>query len=95
MFLKYAIDYARIQNGLCIRARQIGDTMHPSGRHIGKTIKKLMNEWRIPVNCRDTWPLLCDEAGVLLVPGYACDQRVCPDEKTKHFLVWESLSVTG
>ncbi len=95
MFLKYAIDYARIQSGLCIRSRQIGDAMHPSGRHIGKTIKKLMNEWHIPVNCRDNWPLLCDESGVLLVPGYACDQRVCPDEKTKHFLVWEPLSVTG
>ena len=89
MFFKYSVDYDRIQNGLHIRCRREGDYLHPAGRGIGKSLKKLMNEWRIPASRRDCLPLLCDETGVLLVPGYACDERVKITEATKHFLVWQ------
>ena len=67
--------------------------MHPSGRRIGKSIKKLMNEWKIPEHTRDLFPLVCDDAGVVLVPGYACDERVKPTADTKHFLVWHNDAV--
>ncbi len=95
MFFKYAIAYDTIHGSLCLRSRREGDYMHPAGRKIGKTLKKLLIEWRVPSFARDDLPLLCDEVGVLLVPGYACDERVRPDEKTKHFLVWQELSETG
>ena len=62
--------------------------MHPAARNIGKSLKKLMNEWHIPAHLRDTYPILCDDVGVVLVPGYGCDERVRPTDDTKHFLVW-------
>lgn len=92
MFSNYSVDYARIQDSLCIRPRRMGDVLHPAGRGVGKTLKKWMNEWHVPVVERDTLPVLCDEGGVLLVPGYACDQRACPTKDTKVFLVWQAVT---
>lgn len=87
-FFKYAIDCDRIQGGLSVRCRQDGDRFHPAGRNVGKTVKGLFQEERIPVYDRDNFPLLCDNAGIVLMPGVACDSRVCPTGSTKHFLVW-------
>lgn len=85
MFFKYAIDYDKIGNGLYWRARTTGDYIHPAGRNVGKSVKTLMSEWRM--SDRDGYPLLCDTDGVLLVPGYCCDERVRTTDSTKHFLV--------
>lgn len=88
-----AIDYDKVKGKLRLRCRRTGDYMHPSGRGVGKSLKKLMNEWRIPSHLRDTYPLLCDEDGVILVPRYACDQRVSITENTKHYLVCTEVDV--
>lgn len=87
-FFKYSIDCDRIQGGLYLRCRRDGDEFHPACRRVGKTLKKLYQELRVPVYYRDTYPLLCDDAGILLMPGVGCDSRACPDDSTKHFLVW-------
>lgn len=87
-FFNYAIDCDRIQGSLTVRSRRDGDRFHPAGRRVGKTLKSLFQELRIPTYDRDTYPLLCDEKGIVLMPGVACDSRVCPDDSTKHFLVW-------
>lgn len=95
MFFKYAVDCDRIQGDLYIRTRREGDVMHPAGRCVGKTIKKLMNELKVPVAEREQFPLLCDDGGVLLLAGYCCDERVRPQANTKHFLVWEPAEEQG
>ena len=87
LFLNQVLDYDTIQGGLTIRTRQSGDTLRPAGRGISKSIKKLMNEWKIPANIRDFYPLVCDETGVLLVPGFACDQRAVVTDTTKRCLI--------
>jgi len=87
LFANSAIDYDTIQGGLCLRPRQTGDTLHLAGRGIHKSLKKLMNEWKIPAQKRDGYPLLCDDTGVLLIPGYACDQRAVITPETKRLLV--------
>lgn len=94
-FLQSAIDYDKIQGGLYVRGRREGDILHPAGRGIGKTIKKLMNEWKIPANRRGSFPLLCDERGAVLIPGYSCDERVRITDDTKHFLVWSTCTELG
>ncbi len=92
MFFKYTIDYDRINSGLYWRVRTAGDYIHPAGRNVGKSIKTLMSEWRM--TDRDQYPLLCDEDGVLLVPGYCCDERVRTTDSTKHFLVCTIRKIT-
>ncbi len=87
-FLKFALDYDKIQGGLTIRGRRDGDHFHPAGRNVGKTLKSLFQEMRVPTYDRDEVLLLCDENGIVLMPGVACDSRVCPTDSTKHFLVW-------
>lgn len=85
MFFKYTIDYDKIKSGLYWRFRRMGDYMHPAGRHVGKTLKTLMSEWHL--SDRKAYPLLCDGDGVVLIPGYCCDERVRTHEDTNHFLV--------
>ena len=93
LLLQSTVDCDKIVGKLRLRCRQEGDYMHPSGRGVGKSIKKLMIEWRIPAHWRDAYPLLCDDAGVVLVPGYACDERVKPDVNSKHYLVCQLSEV--
>ena len=85
MFFKYAVDYDKIKSGLYWRTRQAGDYMHPAGRNVGKSLKTLMSEWHL--SGRNEYPLLCDDDGVMLIPGYCCDERVRTGEDTNHFLV--------
>lgn len=95
LFLQSSIDCDKIVGKLSLRSRQTGDYLHPVGRGVGKSLKKLMNEWHIPAHLRNTYPLLCDESGVVLVPGYACDERVACRDTTKHYLVCEISKVQG
>ena len=88
MFFKYTCDYDKIQGDLSVRCRLAGDAMHPAGRHVGKSVKTIMNEQQLPVGERPRYPIVCDSEGIVLVPGICCDERVRTDEHTKHFLVW-------
>lgn len=95
LFSQCAVDRDKINGKLHWRTRVQGDYMHPCGRGVGKSIKKLMNEWQIPAHLRDGYPLLCDESGIILVPGYTCDERVSITETTKHYLECEMDVVQG
>ena len=53
------------------------------GRGCRKTLKKLFNEFRVPVALRERTPVLRDEGGVVMVPGFACDERVSITESTQ------------
>lgn len=88
LFAKCAVDYDTIQGDLLVRTRKAGDKLRPAGRGISKSIKKLMNEWELPAEERDGYPLLCDDAGVLLVPGFGCDQRASVTDATKRYLIF-------
>lgn len=87
LFANWAIDYDTIQGTLQVRSRQVGDSLRPAGRGIEKSIKKLMNEWGVPTEERNFLPLLCDEQGILCVPGYGCDQRAAITDQTKRVLI--------
>lgn len=93
LLLQCAVDCDKINGKLYLRCRLEGDYMHPSGRGVGKSLKKWMNEWRVPAHLRDVFPILCDDDGVVLVPGYASDERVRITESTKHYLVCKVLEV--
>ena len=86
-YLKNACDYDKLSGRLVIRTRQPGDAYHPAGRKVGKMVKKLFNEVHMPLTDRESWPILWDEKGIVLVPGFGCDQRVVPDAETKRLLI--------
>lgn len=74
--LTNTLNYDMITTSIFIRSRLPGDRLHPAGRGVGKSLKKLYNEARIPEQRRRELPILCDAQGILLVPGVAADQRV-------------------
>lgn len=89
-YLKNALDYDKICGRLTIRNRQPGDAYHPVDRKTGKTLKKLFNEAHLSLNERQSMPVIWDEQGIVLVPGFGCDQRVKPGDGTKRFLVYQA-----
>ena len=50
-----------------VRSRQSGDTIRLSGGT--RSVKKLFIDRKIPAAQRDTIPLLCDDGGILGIPG--------------------------
>lgn len=85
--LQSACDYDKIQGAAHIRTRKQGDEYHPFRRGGGKTLKKWMNECRVPACRRDQLPIVTDDEGVLLVGTLGCDNRVAIDEQTRRILV--------
>lgn len=86
ILLKNAMDYAMIHHSLYWRSRQEGDRYKPIGRPT-KTLKKLLNEIKVPVWNRDMWPVLCDQTGIVWVAGCGCDQRVAVTAATRKVLL--------
>ena len=67
-----------------MRPRQAGDSIRLTGRP-EKTLKKLFIEQKIPKRQRQTIPVIADDAGVIAVVGFGCDER----RKTDHGPVLE------
>lgn len=52
---------------MMVRSRRAGDALRLYGGT--KLLKKLLIDKKIPAACRDRIPVICDDAGVLAVPG--------------------------
>lgn len=78
--LKNTMNYAKITGAITVRQRLPGDRYRPAGRRCGKTLKKLFNEAEIPLEERERLPVLCDEAGILQVAGFVCDERAAVED---------------
>ena len=59
-------DFDKINGVLIARNRRPGDKIFINGMH--KSLKKLMNEKKIPLNLRSRIPIICDESGILAIP---------------------------
>ncbi len=80
-------DCDKIGGNVNVRARLPQDKISPAGRNCTKTLKKLYNELKIPLEMRDTYPVITDDKGVIGVYGYSVDDRVKIDENTKNVLL--------
>ncbi len=86
-FLTYqGPDGDKIGTSLHLRTRKEGDSITLVHRKCTKSLKKLMNEQKIPHSQRDRLLVLADETGVLWVEGIGCDARCTPTQQTKHQL---------
>ena len=80
MSIQADLSSAIIEGSLYIRPKKDGDKIYYGG--MTHKLKKLFNDRKIPVSKRQFVPILCDEKGVLWVPGFGvrddgvpCDQR--------------------
>lgn len=85
--IAFYCDYDKIVGNIFVRPRIEGDTISPANRGVTKSLKKLFNEYAIPVENRGNVPVACDDNGVIGVCGYCCDERVKVEDKTKNVLL--------
>ncbi|HAO24609.1 MAG: tRNA lysidine(34) synthetase TilS [Methylophaga sp.] len=64
--------------GLSIRFRQGGEKIQLPGKTHHQSLKKLFQEWQIPVWQRDTIPLLFADQELVAIVGYVCAKTVKP-----------------
>ncbi|MBO5852437.1 MAG: tRNA lysidine(34) synthetase TilS [Clostridia bacterium] len=82
-FLKNAIDCDKIDGKSVIRTRAASDEIRLFGRRCTKSLKKLMNELKIPEELRDAIPIASDDSGVIWIYGIGVAERVAVTENTK------------
>ncbi|MBQ4100826.1 MAG: tRNA lysidine(34) synthetase TilS, partial [Oscillospiraceae bacterium] len=90
--LKNLIDYGKIFGMAVIRQRQDGDNIRLLGRGCTKSLKKLLQESKIPAQQRDKLFVVSDEKGVIFVEGFGVAERVAVDKTTKHIIKIEKIT---
>lgn len=70
------IDCDKIFGKLIIRNKRNGDAFSPKGFKGTKKLKKLFQEKGIPPEKRGGYPVLCDDKGIIAVPGFGVSERV-------------------
>lgn len=70
---------AIIDGSLYLRPKKDGDTVYYGG--MTHKLKKLFNDRKIPLSLRKRLPILCDDRGVVWVPGFGVRDDRVPKEK--------------
>lgn len=68
-----------ISGSLYLRPKKDGDTIYYGG--MTHKLKKLFSDRKIPVSKRKRIPILCDDNGVVWVPGFGVRDDCVPEEK--------------
>lgn len=85
--LTFLADYDKISEYGVLRTKRQGDSYAPKGRGCTKSLKKWMNEAKIPRHLRAHLPVLAQGSRVLWVWGAGFCEGVRPDAATKRLLV--------
>lgn len=83
LLLKNSIDCDKIVGKLVLRTREEGDRVFIKGRGGTKTLKKLYNEYKIPLCERENLPILADENGIVWIAKIGVAERCAVNEKTQ------------
>lgn len=67
LFINRHLNFATIKGQLHWRLRMPGDRLLLHGHH--RSVKKLMSAAQMPLALREKLPILCDEAGIVFLPG--------------------------
>ena len=78
------VDCGKIKGKLEIRTRETFDEIRLNGRGCTKSLKKLMNEMKIPNELRDVIPVAADDDGVVWIYGIGVAERAAVDKNTKN-----------
>ena len=77
LFTQVTLSSDKIVGTLFCRPRRSGDKIKKDG--ISRDVRQLMSEKKIPLYARKTYPVVCDEAGVLWVPEISLRDGVKDD----------------
>ncbi len=80
------LDSDKINGDLVLRKRRDGDKIKLPIRKVTKSLKKILNEFKIPPELRDNIYVLSDDTSVVWVEKIGVDLRVAPDMNTKNFI---------
>ena len=79
----HALDYAIINNHTVLRNRRAGDIFHKVGSNHTKSLKKLLNEAKIPAHDRNRLAILANGEKILWIEGFGASNFAAVNEKTK------------
>ncbi len=84
---KNVLDFDKIPLKSVIRNRRAGDKFTFSKRNLTKSLKKLMNELKIPQNMRNKIPVLAFQNEVIWMDTVGVSKKYKPTENTKNIAV--------
>lgn len=84
LFKQAFFDCDKIIGEIHVRTRKTGDTV--IGEGITKSLKEYFINKKIPLSERDTYPIVCDEKGIIWVPEMCVADRVKITSETKNVL---------
>lgn len=86
--LANAVDCAKIKGTATLRSRRAGDRFTFQKRAVSKSLKKWMNEMKIPPESRNAVPILVGGDGALLwLGGAGASANAVPNDETDTFFV--------
>jgi tRNA(Ile)-lysidine synthase len=86
---KNAVDCDKINGNALVRARKQGDKLRLADRKVTKTLKKLFNEQKIPIEQRAFVPVAADDEGVIWVGGIGVCERCRVTQFTQNAVLLE------
>lgn len=89
LLLNNAIDCDKICGEVRLRTRKAGDSIKLFGRNATKDLRKLYNEYKIPLTYRENLPVAADDDGAVWVCGIGVSHRVSIDKNTKTVLLFD------
>lgn len=86
--LEAFLDADSVAGGLSVRCRRPGDRLRPLGLGGEKKVQDLLVDAKVPLEERDTVPLVCTEWGIAWVVGHRMDERaaVAPTSRRAVYL---------
>ncbi|MBR3961309.1 MAG: tRNA lysidine(34) synthetase TilS [Clostridia bacterium] len=95
LLLNNALDYDKLLGSPTVRGRIAGDSIRLRGRGVTKTLKKLFTENAVPIELRDSLPIVADEDGVIWIYNMGVAERVAITDKTEKFLLIKTTVLGG
>ena len=86
LLLNSLLNCDKIIGKLVVRTRTTGDSIRLVGRGCTKTLNKLYNEAAIPVNLRESLPVIADDEGVVWAADIGVAQRCAVNSSTKRVI---------
>lgn len=88
-FIHASIPFDKIEGNLYVRGRADGDRYSFGG--MTRRVKKLFCDKKIPLSERERIPIICDDAGILWIPGFPAREMAAQSDEEKLYIYIEKI----